>query len=455
MNKFKKLINLIKDKFKAIFISLIKDDEAKFNYIHKHRYWASSKDGSLSGSGSSKNASKNILKELDNFILENNISSILDIPCGDWKWMADFNMTNIKYTGGDIVQDIIDNNKRYSTDNINFKKINLTSDSLISCDLIIVRDLLVHLKNDDIFKCLQNIKNHDIKYIGLTHYPNTTKNKNTSWGDRWRPLNMLIDPFNYTDPDYILSDNSNDGSIDEGRMLAIWKYDNFKKLKKRTKKVTLSKLDTDYIIDKEIVKLLSYKEYTDVLDFGAGSSPFKKHIKYSKYLTADISKNNENNIDIIIEPNKPIPIESDKFDLILLTDVIAHVADHNLLLKECHRLLKNKGELMISTPFIYRENETPNDMIRFTSFGLNYALERHGFKDISIEKIGNFAYTMYCSLNESHIKNYELIETSYLGKIVRRLFNTLLLPVFNRSIFLKKPRHNSSYYHHLISRAIK
>ena len=41
--------------------------------------------------------------------------------------------------------------RHLANNNIHFKRINLSRDSLVSSDLIIVRDLLVHLKNDDIF----------------------------------------------------------------------------------------------------------------------------------------------------------------------------------------------------------------------------------------------------------------------------------------------------------------
>ena len=51
----------------------------------------------------------------------------------------------------------------------------------------------------------------------------------------------MIEPFNLNQPDYILSDNSNDGSISVDRVLAIWKIDNFKQTLKRTKKHTRTK----------------------------------------------------------------------------------------------------------------------------------------------------------------------------------------------------------------------
>jgi len=228
MNKLIKLVHLCKDVYKSFFISFLTKEEDKFRYIYKKKYWLNPKGKSLSGSGSSLSASENIIKELSAFIIENKVSSILDIPCGDWKWMSNINLSNINYFGGDIVQEIIDdNNKKHSSQKVNFIKSNLMRDKLISSDLLIVRDLLVHLKDEDIFKCLDNIRRHDFKYIGLTHYPATIENKEKFFGDRWRPLNLLIKPFEMNKPDFILSDNSKDNGIDEGRTLAVWSKQNF------------------------------------------------------------------------------------------------------------------------------------------------------------------------------------------------------------------------------------
>ena len=226
-------------------------------------------------------------------------------------------------------------------------------------------------------------------------------------------------------------------------------------MRKRTKKVGLSTLDTDYILDKAIVDILSLKDYGNVLDFGAGSSPYKSYIKYTNYTTADIAHNKNFKIDVIIEPDKKIPLSDESYDLIILTDVIAHVPDYRNTLNECYRLLKKGGELVISTPFIYRENETPNDMVRFTSFGLKHALEVNNYESIIVSKIGNFAYTLYCSINEKHIFNGEKIKIGFLFKHFRRVFNIVLLPVLNKTVFSGHPDKDASFYHHLISRAIK
>jgi|TARA_B110000196_G_scaffold317232_1_gene330001 hypothetical protein len=232
MSKLTTLVNLCRVTYQYIRISFLNKEEDKFSYIYKNRCWDDNSKGdiSLSGSGSSIAASRNLSRELSVFISKNNIASILDVPCGDWEWMSKLNLDKVSYVGGDIVQEIInDNNKKYSFKNISFVKLNLMDDDLIPSDLIIVRDLFVHLKNDDIYKCLTNINNHDFKYIGLTHYPSTLENNEPKFGDRWRALNLLIKPFELNKPDFILSDNSENDSIDKDRTLAIWKKESFTK----------------------------------------------------------------------------------------------------------------------------------------------------------------------------------------------------------------------------------
>ena len=79
----------------------------------------------MSGPGSNPDIqqTKNLVVNLDSFIKNNNIKSILDMPCGDFAWMKkiiELNQ-NLKYYGFDIVKEIIDlNAQRYGSDNVKF-----------------------------------------------------------------------------------------------------------------------------------------------------------------------------------------------------------------------------------------------------------------------------------------------------------------------------------------------
>ena len=49
-----------------------------------------------------------------------------DIPCGDFNWMKYIDLKNVKYTGYDIVSDIIKNNNvSFSNETIKFNHLNI------------------------------------------------------------------------------------------------------------------------------------------------------------------------------------------------------------------------------------------------------------------------------------------------------------------------------------------
>ena len=84
--------------------------EKKFTHVYKTNYWDSIE--SLSGPGSQLKYTVNVLSIFKNIIEANNISSILDLPCGDLNWMSDFIIDNphLSYLGCDIVDDLIQKN---------------------------------------------------------------------------------------------------------------------------------------------------------------------------------------------------------------------------------------------------------------------------------------------------------------------------------------------------------
>ena len=228
-SKFQKLMRLIKDKISFIFISLIRDEEKKFNFIYKYKNWQNINNGSLSGAGSNlDDSTRNLTIELPNFIKKHQIESFLDIPCGDWEWMSKLNLNNVEYIGCDIVKDIvIENNKEYSNAKVSFIKKNLSYDDLPKTDIILVRDLLVHLKYSDIILCLNNIKKHNYKYIAITNFPKLIKNINNNFGDRWKPINFNLKPYLLPTPDFVLSDDTQTGRFDSQKTIAVWKNENF------------------------------------------------------------------------------------------------------------------------------------------------------------------------------------------------------------------------------------
>ena len=225
--------------------------------------------------------------------------------------------------------------------------------------------------------------------------------------------------------------------------------------KDRLKYIRLSLANPDYILQLALANLFKNKNmYNKVLDYGSGNSPYKNLIKFKSYVTIDLVQNFNKNVDYIIKPNKKIPFKKNNFDLILLIDVLSHSNNFHHILNECYRVLKPNGKLIIYTPFIYRENETPNDFFRFTYFGLKYFLEKK-FDSVNLKKIGNFYFTLYSIINEKNILNKEIIKHSLAHKCLLKLFNIILLPFFNLFIFKINVKNYHSVYHHLLAVAKK
>ena len=150
--------------------------EKRFNLIYKTNFWSSNE--SVSGYGSELKNTINIEKEIINIVKKYQIKSILDAPCGDFNWVKNVLDKNLSYIGGDIVQEIIDNNiRKFKSNNLKFIKIDITKESLPESDLMICRDCLIHLSFESIRLFFENFRKSNINYLLLTTYKmkDTTK----------------------------------------------------------------------------------------------------------------------------------------------------------------------------------------------------------------------------------------------------------------------------------------
>ena len=105
---------------------------------------------SRSGPGSTLEETKVLREKIRSLVIEKNIKSVVDIPCGDFHWMKEIVSSFESYTGGDIVDEAIKtNNEKYSSSNINFINFDLINNPIPDADLLIVRDVIGHLPLED------------------------------------------------------------------------------------------------------------------------------------------------------------------------------------------------------------------------------------------------------------------------------------------------------------------
>tara|TARA_Y100001970_G_scaffold280551_1_gene389723 strand:+ start:248 stop:952 length:705 start_codon:yes stop_codon:yes gene_type:complete len=186
-----------------------------FNLIFKSYHWRdyhkTTINESDSGLGSDLIITKQLIKDLDIFFKNNQITSILDIACGDFFWMNKLisNNKHLNYLGLEIVKSIVkNNNKIFSNQNVNFKCSDVINEGLPqNYDFILVRDFLIHIKNTDIINLVQKIKKSNCKYFAINNFPNIKKNDEIKGYGHHRYVNIEIPPFNLTNAYKVIDDH--------------------------------------------------------------------------------------------------------------------------------------------------------------------------------------------------------------------------------------------------------
>lgn len=204
-----------------------KSKEDIFTDIYKNHKWQGGKPETLSGIGSTLSHTENLRVELSALLKDLNIKTMLDIPCGDFNWMnaTDLSMLD-RYIGADIVKSLIENNKsQYQEKFIEFEKIDITNEILPQVDLILCRDLMIHLSIQDIHKALRNIYKSNSKYLLMNNFPSLTENKDIETGGH-RHVNFLIDPFGFPKPKLTLEEVSFAENIP--KELVLWNIESLK-----------------------------------------------------------------------------------------------------------------------------------------------------------------------------------------------------------------------------------
>jgi len=166
-----------------------------------------------------------------------------------------------------------------------------------------------------------------------------------------------------------------------------------------------------------------------MLDFGCGTKPYKPLFDVDLYIGLDIEDcDNEyfaEHVDVLYNGTS-LPFKDESFDSILATEVIEHIFEIDSLLTELFRILKKSSYMLITCPFVWEEHEIPNDYARYTSYGISYLLQKHGFEIIKKEKTTNYVETIF-QMWLLYLHQYVLPRNKYL----RFLLSTLMVPTIN------------------------
>lgn len=134
-----------------------------------------------------------------------------------------------------------------------------------------------------------------------------------------------------------------------------------------------------------------------LLDVGCGTKPYEALFNVQQYVGLEIDSelSRQRGIADFFYDGSSFPFASGQFDAILCNQVLEHVFEPDVFLREVHRVLRPGGRLLLTIPFVWDEHEQPWDYARYSSFGLKALLARHGFSVVEQIKLGADASTLF------------------------------------------------------------
>ena len=179
--------------------------EEVFSTVYDNYMWGPAEDGDpSSGFGSYYKYAIPYVEFLQNFLEEQSIKKVVDLGCGSWEFSRYIDWTGIECVGIDVSRKMISiNQDKFGSDRIQFLSGDILSVELPEADLMVCKDVLQHLQNEDISLFLSRIKKY--KHCLITNdiaidekddiRIHQVNRENVQRGAN-RPLDLTLPPFN-------------------------------------------------------------------------------------------------------------------------------------------------------------------------------------------------------------------------------------------------------------------
>jgi SAM-dependent methyltransferase len=190
-----------------------------------------------------------------------------------------------------------------------------------------------------------------------------------------------------------------------------------------------------------------------VLDFGCGQKPYRACFTHAEaYVGLDTRAGGHDHSRSVVDvfyDGASVPIGDETFDAVFCSEVLEHIFEPGHTLSELHRVLRPNGSLLLSVPLCWNEHEAPFDYGRYTQFGIEHLLSRHGFAIVERRKSGHFVPVVLqlCSLYA-----YEALG-AVRPRVLHRLLSLVLASPFNLLglvLGALLPRNHSLYFSNVV-----
>lgn len=149
-----------------------------FSKIYRDRLWgnySSDKDGYDSGTGShTESVVSPYIQSVNKFLAGfSEKPDLVDLGCGDFSIGLKTREYCKNYIACDVVEELLSRNrKKYASHNVDFRLLDITCDDIPHGDVLVIRQVLQHLTNTQIFAFTSKLKG-SFRFLILTeHLPN-------------------------------------------------------------------------------------------------------------------------------------------------------------------------------------------------------------------------------------------------------------------------------------------
>ena len=162
-----------------------------------------------------------------------------------------------------------------------------------------------------------------------------------------------------------------------------------------------------------LIRILQIYECSNIslhgtsLEFGAirkKDKTFSNFVKgNSKFHYSNKANGKKSNI-YYSDLTRKLRIPTNKYDNVLLFNVLEHLPEYKLAFTEIHRIIKERGSFIGSVPFIYQIHGAPKDYFRFSKQFFELNLKRNKFKKVIVKPLGFGPFVASYSLVYSYLK---------------------------------------------------
>ena len=178
-----------------------------------------------------------------------------------------------------------------------------------------------------------------------------------------------------------------------------------------------------------------------VINIGSGgmiSRIIKKHIPHILEIDIDVMRSP----DIICNIEK-LSLKNSSIDVIFCLEVLEHVQNPWIAVREIKRVLKRKGLVVASTPFVFPIHDEPNDYYRYTRYGILHLFKE--FKLIELKERNTYIRSIYVLL--LRLINAETKKERIKGVLLFPLFIIIFPLIWTLDKIIHSKQSTTGYYY--------